>query len=292
MLYGSHEIQNIILNEVNRIEDEKNIKVIAGAMLGSIAKGIPRYFSDYDTRFLYINKNFMDLNIEDINLDIPKIEGEIVYRYFPTDEQLFYDRIPFWELTAFLNFLRTPAIDSGISVGIYNMIPMTMLSPYIWDPYGVIEKIRPLIIEKANLLYEINYWLDYIYARTTEDKYINLKKYLDIIHAILTLKWIIDKEQFAPIHIDSLLAVCNNDEIAKEVNKLKDVLIKSRNKNEMVEKVQIIEVWGQCFIEEAKKKGKINIAAMNDYICDEVSIKKMLLIAQKSLVFPSIYKIL
>lgn len=288
MLYGNKEIQNIILEKVSEFERVKEVKVVAGAMLGSIAKGIPRYHSDYDTRFLFVNKEFEELDIDEFIFR--KISGEegIVYRYFPKDEYLFYDKIPFWELSAFLNFLREPIIDNGLNVGIHNMVPITLMSPYKWDPYGILEKIRPIIIEKGNIFYEINYWVNYIGERRNRGLDIIVKKYLDSVHAALTLEWIMKKKCFAPVHIDSLLADFNRRDIIMEITRLREILWESRMESEIVEKIPILEEWIQQCLEQANERIMYHT---DEKVLQESDLKKMLFVTQKALCIPTIYQI-
>lgn len=58
MLFGSEDFKNNLLNNVAKCEQEQGFRVIYGAVVGSISKGIQYCNSDYDTRFLYINNTF------------------------------------------------------------------------------------------------------------------------------------------------------------------------------------------------------------------------------------------
>ena len=57
MLFGTEELQKKLMEEVMACEKEKHMKVVYGALVGSISKGLQLIDSDYDTRFLYINEN-------------------------------------------------------------------------------------------------------------------------------------------------------------------------------------------------------------------------------------------
>ena len=52
MLYGKEAARNEILSQVEEFEKRYNKKVVFGSVLGSISKGVERYDSDYDSRFL------------------------------------------------------------------------------------------------------------------------------------------------------------------------------------------------------------------------------------------------
>ena len=55
MLYGKEAARNEILSQVEEFEKRYNKKVVFGSVLGSISKGVERYDSDYDSRFLYFD---------------------------------------------------------------------------------------------------------------------------------------------------------------------------------------------------------------------------------------------
>ncbi len=182
MLYGNEKIQKEIINQIEKFEKKFNKKVVFGAMVGSISKGVERYDSDYDTRFLYLDK------VEDEYIRWDKTgsdlkEEQIHYCYVPEkcncyangreyrkehhkfdleDKSLFYDKIAFWELTSFLNFLKVPVLDNKFSVGLYHIVSWTFNSPFCWDPYGIGSKISCLLDEMFRPEYEIQYYRNYI----------------------------------------------------------------------------------------------------------------------------------
>ena len=48
------EIKEKIINEINKIEEEENIKIILAVESGSRAWGFESKDSDYDVRFIYV----------------------------------------------------------------------------------------------------------------------------------------------------------------------------------------------------------------------------------------------
>ena len=48
------EIREKIINEINKIEEEENIKIILAVESGSRAWGFESKDSDYDVRFIYV----------------------------------------------------------------------------------------------------------------------------------------------------------------------------------------------------------------------------------------------
>lgn len=194
MLYGNAKVQAEILEHVGQFEKEYNKKVIFGSMVGSISKGLERFDSDYDTRFLYLDQSEQgivrwDQTEEDI------AEEQIHICYIPdrmncyvggrnyrdkyhefelSDKSYFYDKIAFWELTSFVNFLKKPKLDNKFSVGLYHIVSWTFNSPFCWDPYGIAGKVRCLLDEMFIPEYEIQYYRNYIVnakkKRSVDDK--------------------------------------------------------------------------------------------------------------------------
>ncbi len=78
MLYGNNEINKKILEEITLCEMDQGIKVIYGANVGGISKGLQYKDSDYDTRFLYINRDFPEKIYEPQNIIEKEIIGSIL----------------------------------------------------------------------------------------------------------------------------------------------------------------------------------------------------------------------
>ena len=118
MLYGNKEVQEEILKQVRKFEEKYNKKVVFGAMVGSISKGVERYDSDYDTRFLYLDrleegfarwdkvKDIKESQVHQCYIPGSKdcyVDGDQYRRNYHefevTDKSLFYDKIAFWEFS-------------------------------------------------------------------------------------------------------------------------------------------------------------------------------------------------
>ncbi len=236
MLYGNRKVQDEIIEQVRRFEEKNNKKVVFGAMVGSISKGMERFDSDYDTRFLYLDPSESGYIRWDKKNGIIE-ERQVHFCYIPErkecyvegtdyrdrhqeydlkDKSFFYDKIAFWEMTSFVNFLRKPKLDNKFSVGLYHIVSWTFRSPFCWDPYGITEKINALLDEMFIPEYEIQYYRDYI-LKAQAKKPIRIREYLYSAYYALAIEYCLKHHRFAPVYFKSLLAMCDREELAKSI---------------------------------------------------------------------------
>ena len=200
MLYGSERTQQVILQKAGEIARDK--KMVFGVNVGSASQGFERYDSDYDIRFLYYNSTTPDNS--EILCTIP--EDQLIYRHMEVPF-VFYDRIAFWDITAFLHFLHQPQIEGKFSSRLYNLVPWAFLAPNVWDPYGISGKIVPLMNHIFNSNWAIQYYRSFIEEHLDPaSKQVELLNYLLVIRAAMSIEWIQQYHTFAPIHISTLLA--------------------------------------------------------------------------------------
>lgn len=224
MLFGTLEQQEDLLEQARKYAEETGIKLIFGAMVGSVSKGVHYADSDYDTRFLYLRKDFPDK----ICIPSEMKEEELVKRYYPKDK--IYEWIPFWEATSFIQFLDNPSFKDDFSVGLYNIVGWTFQSPYIWDPYGLQSKIMPLINAIFNKEYEIAYHRTIIqkYKNELEKEFVIVKSYLYSVHAAATIEWCMRFNLQPPIDLQTLLCGLQREDIWGEAYSM---LIEARKKS-------------------------------------------------------------
>lgn len=199
MLFGNEEFQKRFLHDAMQFAEEKNFMLLYGALVGGISKGLQYEDSDYDTRFLYINRE----DPQKIYIPYYLKETDLKHRiYF---DNLPYEFIPLWEFTSFVQFLHTPAFEGKESCGLYNIIGWTLQSPYTWDPYGIQMKIIPIMNSVFRKEKFIPYHVDQIKEYFSQDRQIIIKNYLYAIYAALSIKWAIEKETFPPVYMKSLV---------------------------------------------------------------------------------------
>lgn len=218
MLYGSRERQELVLREAHKYAESIDATLIFGAMVGSVSKNFQYADSDYDTRFLYLRKDFP----EKICIPAEMTEDELVKRYYPEDE--IFEWIPFWEATSFLQFLVTPSFKDDFSVGLYNIVGWTFLSPYVWDPYGLQNRLMPLIHKIFRSDYEIAYHKKVIkkYWNSLQLEQAVAKDYLYAVHAAATIEWSAVYQEQPPIDLQTLLAGLGRDDVWAESAQILD----------------------------------------------------------------------
>lgn len=219
MLFGSKELQERLIAEVHNVEKEKNIRVVFGATVGSISKGIQYYDSDYDSRFLFVKDDFPKKIFYTPNAK----ESEVVYRHMP-DQSVIDELIPFWEMTSFLQYLAVPGLDNKFSLGIYNIISWTFLSPYIWDPYGIQSQIVSVINSIFVREYKIGFHVKEILSKLKELEATDIiaRNYLDMIYSALIIEYCINYNLQPPTHYRPLAAASKNLQMYERVNSIVD----------------------------------------------------------------------
>ena len=204
MLYGDRLFVDQLMQEVHVVENERGIEAIFGSTIGSISRGIQRYTSDYDVRFLYVDK---DKNF--ISSSERHVEDRIRYRKF--NDSKAYNCIAFWEISAFLNFLCEPYIDQGIQYKLIRNVMWSFLSPYQLDPYGISGKILPLLLKAINIDCETNHHYEILKnCCRKRNAIVPLAEYFEFMHAYLSLLWIKQEQAVPPLHIMTLMHLANS----------------------------------------------------------------------------------
>lgn len=216
MLYGDLTLQKEVLQEVEQYARNEGIKPIFGAMVGSVSQGVQYPDSDYDTRFLYLREDFP----RKICIPSQMKEEELVKRYYPRDRV--YEWIPFWEATSFFQFLTVPSFLNDFSVGLYNIVGWTMMSPYIWDPYGLQSKLMPLIHKIFHPAYKIAYHKGELesYCGEWGAERVIVKNYLYSVHAAATIEWSLKYNEQPPVDLQTLLCGLRRHAVWKEAKKI------------------------------------------------------------------------
>lgn len=211
MFFGNDVFRKLVLNDARQFAQENNCELVYGAVIGSISKGLQYEDSDYDLRFLYIDKK----NSEIIHYPMQEKEMQLKKRTYFEDKP--YDCIPFWELSSFIQFLMTPGYDGVTSSGIYNVVGWTLQSPYTWDPYGLQMKLMPIANSIFQEEYYIPYRVDQIMTSFSRQEKIVIKDYLYAVYDALCIKWAQEKKTFPPVYMQTLLSGIATDSIKKKI---------------------------------------------------------------------------
>ena len=208
MIFGSVDFQKELFETIRDIEVRKNFTVLYIGTVGSISCGLSDKVSDYDVKCLFIRKNsFIDKSDK-------HNEEKIRFREFNTEKV--YECIAFWEISAFINFLAEPFIDSGNKYDLWRNVMWLFMTPYAWDPLGLREKIRYDLLSCMNLQNELLHHyniMDKLFSDKKADGNYNRKEFSRLLHAFLSIQWIRMKNELPPLNLFSLLSITSDQRI-------------------------------------------------------------------------------
>ena len=172
-------MNNIIEASLQQIQDEQDFKIIYACESGSRAWGFSSRDSDYDVRFLYVNREdwYLSVDIED--------KPDVFER--PITDEL---DISGWELRKALKLLRKsnpPLLEWLNSPIVYLQMP------------GVMDRLRELIPEFYSPIacaYHYLHMAQGNYREYIRGDEVWRKKYFYVLRPLLAIDWI-EKEQSA-----------------------------------------------------------------------------------------------
>lgn len=213
MLFGGKTVRANVVKDALRFADERGFHLVFGAMVGGCSKGVQYYDSDYDTRFLYLDKN-----VNHIFYPWEEKEQDLKHRIYFDDAVSPYEWIPLWEITSFFQFLKNPAFDGRRSFGLYNIVGWTLQSPYTWDPYGLSQKLMPLVNAIFRKEYYIPYHVEEIHRLwTTRKKELIAKDYIYAIYEALCILYAVQYNVFPPVYMKTLSAALLEEPLSRDV---------------------------------------------------------------------------
>lgn len=197
-------MKNKIIKYIEKLEQEKGIKILLACETGSRAWGFPSPDSDYDIRIIYVHskdwylsllekKDSIDLMFEDNEIDISG-----------------------WDLRKSLRLLQksNPPLLERIQ------------SPIIYKAEeGFINEIRELANSQYSRIATIHHYLSmakkFMAELKTEENY-KLKKFFYALRSTVACKWILEKENNPPIEFGKML---NDLDINKNLkNKIEELI--------------------------------------------------------------------
>ncbi|WP_207145105.1 DNA polymerase beta superfamily protein [Persephonella atlantica] len=198
-----------ILQKLKKIEEETDIKVLFACESGSRAWGFESPDSDYDVRFIYVNKLDFYLSIEKQRDTVEISEG-------------LFDFVG-WDLKKALYLLRksNPSIIEWIN------------SPIVYKKdeefFSTIKHLSQISFNPKALMYHYLHMAKTNYRTYLQTEHIKIKKYFYVIRPILSLMWIEKRKSAPPIKFRELLEKEDIDEKTKvEIKKLLAVKHKKR----------------------------------------------------------------
>ncbi|AOH55162.1 hypothetical protein ABE28_012455 [Peribacillus muralis] len=175
-----------IIEELKRIEETYNVKILYACESGSRAWKFPSKDSDYDVRFIYIHKKEWYLSI-DQKRDVIEL---------PINDLL---DISGWELTKALRLFRksNPPLHEWLNSGIV-----------YHQAYSIADKLKEMssmvFVPTAALYHYLNMakgnYRDYL-----QNEQVKIKKYFYVLRPVMACLWIQKYNTIPPIEFPALL---------------------------------------------------------------------------------------
>ena len=188
------DVQKEVLRRIKTAEQEHQVKVLFAIESGSRAWGFASPNSDYDVRFIYAHPRdwYLDINVE---------SKRDVIEYPIVDEI----DINGWDVRKALKlFWRSnPGIVEWIN------------SPIVYvDDHLLATRLRALLPETYSINKGIYHYLHMAgtnYRNHLTKENVVLKKYFYVLRALLSIQWLEQKQQPAPIEFDVLCSLVADD---------------------------------------------------------------------------------
>lgn len=204
--------------ELNRLEQQHNIKILYAVESGSRAWGFASTDSDWDVRFIYIHNHDWYFSID----DKPDSLDEIL----PNEIDL-----SGWELRKALKLFRksNPPLLEWLS------------SPIIYsENFSTAEKLRQLGAEYFNPKSCLHHYLHMAegnYKTYLQKENVRVKKYFYVLRPILACQWIEKTGTMPPMEFQKLVDAQVLDKDLK--NEIENLLARKRSGEELNEEPQI-----------------------------------------------------
>ncbi|MFD2661872.1 nucleotidyltransferase domain-containing protein [Paenibacillus thailandensis] len=194
------DVQQQILNELQRIEREENVRILYACESGSRAWGFPSKDSDYDVRFIYIRPVEWYLSILE--------KRDVIER--PISDML---DISGWDLRKALTLFRksNPPLLEWLQ------------SPIVYkENYLVAERIRrmsPYTFSPKSCMYHYLHMAKGNYRDYLQGERVKIKKYFYVLRPVLACEWIEKYNAMPPIQFDRLV-----EDIVPDGSELRNVI--------------------------------------------------------------------
>lgn len=189
-----------ILEELHKIEQVHNVKIIMAIESGSRAWGFASPDSDYDVRFIYVrNKE-----------DYLKLEGIRDVIEWKLDEVL---DINGWDVRKALQLIH----KSNPTIFEWCASPIV----YLETPEGgVLKSAVPKYFSAKKALYHYWHMAETNYREYLKGEEVRIKKYFYVLRPLLAAKWILDKKVTPPMLFDELVVMELDKELLPELERL------------------------------------------------------------------------
>jgi predicted nucleotidyltransferase len=179
-------IREVITEQLDRLEQEEQIRILYACESGSRAWGFPSQDSDYDVRFIYIRQPKWYLSIFD--------KRDVIER--PISDKL---DISGWDLRKALNLYRksNPQLLEWLQ------------SPIRYaEKYSLAEQLRensPLTFSPKSCMYHYLNMAWGNYREYLQGEQVRIKKYFYVLRPVLACEWIERYSEMPPMEFDVLV---------------------------------------------------------------------------------------
>lgn len=221
-----------IVEELQKIEQTHNVKIIMAIESGSRAWGFASPDSDYDVRFIYVrNKE-----------DYLKLEGIRDVIEWKLDEVL---DINGWDIRKALQLLH----KSNPTIFEWCTSPIVYLSTLDFD---VLKKVMPGYFSEKKALYHYWHMAQTNYREYLKGEEVRIKKYFYVLRPLLAAQWILDKKVAPPMLFDELVDAELDEKLRPELNRLLEMK-KTLPEMGMAPKVQIFNDYIEKVMPDIKE---------------------------------------
>lgn len=225
-------MREVILEELRKIEEKENVKIIMAIESGSRAWGFASPDSDYDVRFIYVRRPESYLKLEGIR-DV--IEWKL-------DDTL---DINGWDLKKALQLLykSNPTVFEWCA------------SPIIYmerEVFADLKRVLPHYFSVKKSLFHYLHMAQTNYREYLKGTEVRVKTYFYVLRPLLAAKWILDKKSAPPMLFDELVETELEDELKPELDKLLK-LKKCMPEIGMIPKIQIFNDYIEKNLQEIKE---------------------------------------
>lgn len=197
------QINKVIREQLALIEQEEQVTILYACESGSRAWGFPSQDSDYDVRFIYLQKPEWYLSIFD--------KRDVIER--PINDRL---DINGWDFRKALNLFRksNPPLLEWLQ------------SPIQYEEkYTVAEKLRgisPYTFSPKSCMYHYLNMAKGNYRDYLQGEQVKIKKYFYVLRPVLACEWINRYEEMPPMAFDVLVdrLIPKDEELWQEIQQL------------------------------------------------------------------------
>lgn len=224
-----------ILEELQKIEQIHNVKVIMAIESGSRAWGFASPDSDYDIRFIYVRKKEDYLKLEGMRDVIEwKLDGVL--------------DINGWDIRKALQLLH----KSNPTIFEWCASPIVYLSTTDFD---VLKKVMPGYFSEKKALYHYWHMAQTNYREYLKGEEVRIKKYFYVLRPLLAAQWILDKKVAPPMLFDELVDAELDEKLRPELNRLLEMK-KTLPEMGMAPKVQIFNDYIEKVMPDIKESAE------------------------------------